>query len=382
MAITIINFFLVILATIILFNFGGYTALLKIISAFRKIDHTIDDEFFPSVTLLIAAYNEADIIKEKIENSLALRYPSGLLKIIVVSDGSTDATNEITNQFKHAGVQLIADTSNQGKATALNTGMDEITSEIVVLSDANVMYQTNAVLKLVRHFSDEKIGAVSGKVILVNEGLSYSNSENTYYSVEHQIQQLESDTGNLIGADGALYALRRELFRPLQKDTLLDDLVLSMGVIQQGKRLLFDAEALGYENNLTEMESEYTRKVRIIAGGIQCLKRKTIWPPNSHPLTAAKLTCHKIMRWIIGPVFILFVALLLLRGILIHDKTSLFLSTTTLLGLIALQILPRLFPTVLESKAINMLNYVLIMIKASVVGCYKGLATNQKVSWR
>ena len=122
--------------------------------------------------------------------------------------------------------------------------MQSISSDIVVLSDANVMYQEDAIRNLVRHFSDSNIGAVSGKVVLVNDGLSYSASEDAYYSVEHNIQQLESNTGNLIGADGAMYAIRRELFRPLQKDTLLDDFVLSMGVIQQGKRLIFDGLSL------------------------------------------------------------------------------------------------------------------------------------------
>lgn len=382
MAIVVINLFLLISITIILFNFGGYTVLLKAVSAFRKISHTIDNKHFPSVTILIAAYNEADVIKEKIENSLGLNYPAGLLKIMVVSDGSSDNTNEITRQFESSGVQLIVNTVNQGKATALNTGMEEISSDIVILSDANVMYQKDAVLKLARHFSDDDIGAVSGKVVLLNEGLSYSDAENTYYSVEHNIQQLESDTGNLIGADGAMYALRRELFRPLQKDTLLDDFVLSMGVIQQDKRLIFDAEALGYEHNLAEMDSEYTRKVRIIAGGMQCLKRKTAWPSKGHPLTVTKLTCHKIMRWIIGPVLILFIALLFLRGIIAHDSISLFVSITAILGLVTLHFLPKIFPTMLDLRIINMMNYLLIMIKASIVGCYKGLALNQRISWR
>lgn len=382
MAIIIINVLLLLSIAIILFNFGGYTALLKTVSIFRKVDHTIDNKHFPTVTILIAAYNEASVIAEKIKNSLELDYPSDLLNIMVVSDGSSDKTDEIARQFESSGVQLLVNTVNQGKATALNAGMEKISSDVVLLSDANVMYQKDAVLKLARHFSDDDIGAVSGKVVLLNDGLSYSDAENTYYSVEHNIQQLESDTGNLIGADGAMYALRRELFRPLQKDTLLDDFVISMGVIQQGKRLIFDAEALGYEHNLAEMDSEYTRKVRIIAGGMQCLKRKTAWPSKGHPLTVAKLTCHKIMRWIIGPVLILFLALLLLRGIIAQDSISLFMSIAAITGLIILHFLPNIFPALLNSKIIKLMNYLLIMIKASVVGCYKGLAVNQSISWR
>jgi len=268
----VINLLLVILFCMIVANFGVYSLLLKAIARFRKIDHKIDPTYSPSVSLLIAAYNEGEFLQQKLENTLALDYPQEHFNIVLVSDGSTDNTNEVARQFESRG-----------------------------------MYEKDAIRKLVRHFSDTDIGAVSGKVVLLNEELSYSDAENTYYSVEHTIQQLESQTGNLIGADGAMYAIRRELFRPLQSDTLLDDFVLSMGVIQQGKRLIFDSEALGYEKNLAEIDSEFNRKVRIVAGGIQSLKRKTSWPPKGQTLTSVKYFFHKIIRWIIGPVIVAFI---------------------------------------------------------------------------
>lgn len=382
MALVLINLSLVILFLAILLNFGGYTALLRGVTLFRKVDHEINEMYLPEVTILIAAYNEEAVIQEKLQNSVALDYPVDLLRIMVVSDGSQDNTNEIVEQFDSPLVELIAVQQNKGKASALNQGMEKISSEIVLLSDANVMYQEDAIRKLVRHFSDDTIGAVSGMVVLLNEGLSYSDAENSYYSVEHNIQQLESDTGNLIGADGAMYAIRRDLFRPLKKDTLLDDFVLSMGVIQQRKRLVFDAQALGYEKNLAEMDSEFTRKVRIVAGGMQCLKRKTVWPPRGHILTATKLTCHKILRWFIGPMLLLFIGLLLLRGLIANDTTSLVLAAASIAGLLTLQLVPAKFPSLLNFKLFNILNYLNTMIKASVVGCYKGLASNQKIRWR
>ena len=197
-------------------NFGIYALLLKIIARFKSVDHKIDPGYSPTVSLLIAAYNEGDFLQQKLENTLALDYPKDRLQIVLVSDGSSDNTNDIARQFESRGVTVIIEPENKGKATALNTGMDIINSDIVVLSDANVLYESDVIRKLVRHFSDDTIGAVSGKVVLLNEELSYSDAENTYYSVEHTIQQLESQTGNLIGADGAMYAIRRELFRPLQ----------------------------------------------------------------------------------------------------------------------------------------------------------------------
>ena len=153
------------------------------IARFRKVDHSIDPDYQPSVTILIAAYNEEACLEEKLKNSLTLAYPKNLLDIVVVSDGSTDNTDQIARQFESQNIKLVVNPTNSGKATALNNGMQSISSDIVVLSDANVMYQEDAIRNLVRHFSDSNIGAVSGKVVLVNDGLSYSASEDAYYSV-------------------------------------------------------------------------------------------------------------------------------------------------------------------------------------------------------
>ena len=381
MAVIIVNTLLILLALIIVFNFGVYSVLLNILGRFRNIKHIIDPEHTPSVTLLIAAYNEGDVLKEKLENSLALDYPKDLFEIVVVSDGSSDDTDDIVQAFEGQGVRLIVNSVNSGKATALNNGMKSIRSDIVVMSDANVMYQRNAIRQLVPHFADPDIGAVSGKVVLLNDGLSYADAENTYYLVEHKIQQLESDTGNLIGADGAMYALRRELFRPLLKDTLLDDFVLSMGVIQQNKRLIFSPTAIGFEQNVADIDTEYKRKVRIIAGGIQSLKRKTVWPPQGDFLTALKLTCHKIMRWFIGPVIVLFLILSIISGILTGNFLLAFISCGLAVFCLLLQMLTSLFPRLQRIQVINVCAYLAVMAKASGVGCYKAF-TNQEISWR
>ena len=372
---------LVFLALIIVFNLGAYPLLLKLIARFNNFDHKIDTELTPSVTVLIAAYNEAAVLREKLENCLKLDYPKELLDIVVVSDGSTDDTENIVKEFESHGIRLLLNPKNMGKATALNNGMENISSSIVVLSDANVMYQRDGIRNLVRHFADDNIGAVSGKVILLNEGLSYSDAEDAYYAVEHNIQQLESNTGNLIGADGAMYALRRELFRPLQPDTLLDDFVLSMGVIQQHKRLIFDPQALGFEKNIAEIDSELNRKVRIVAGGIQSLQRKTVWPPAGNNLTALKLTCHKVMRWVIGPVIILFFALTFLLGLLTGHWLLIVIPLVAAVSIPAMHILTTFFPSLRNNRLIKLSKYRLVMIRASLVGCYKALSS-QKISWR
>jgi len=384
-AVVLISGFLIVLlfllALIIAFNLGAYPLLLKVIARFKNFDHKIDPRLTPSVAVLIAAYNEASVLREKLENCLALDYPSELLDIVVVSDGSTDDTESIVKEFESRGIRLLVNPENKGKATALNNGIENITANIVVLSDANVMYQCDGIHKLVRHFADDAIGAVSGKVVLLNEGLSYSEGEDAYYAVEHNIQQLESNTGNLIGADGAMYALRRELYRPLQPDTLLDDFVLSMGVIQQHKRLIFDPQALGFEKNIAEIDSEFNRKVRIVAGGIQSLQRKTVWPPSGNTLTALKLTCHKVMRWIIGPVIVLFFALTFILGLLTQNWLLVAGPVICALSIPTVQILTNFFPTLRNNRLVTLSKYRLVMVKASLVGCYKAL-TAKRISWR
>jgi cellulose synthase/poly-beta-1,6-N-acetylglucosamine synthase-like glycosyltransferase len=252
----------------------------------------VDEALRPSVTLLIAAFNEEAVLRQKLENSLALDYPRERLRILVASDGSTDATEAIAREFSRSRVELLALSPNRGKVTALNKAMQGIESGIVLLSDANVRYLPDAVRKLVRHFADPAVGAVSGKVMLVNDRVSYSAAEDQYYSVEHFIQRVEGETGSMIGSDGAMYAIRRELYPFPPADTILDDVVRSNGVIRQGRRLQHDSEAVGYERNEQELKQEFRRKVRIIAGGSQCLLRGDGWPPATDRLNCLKFISH------------------------------------------------------------------------------------------
>lgn len=366
-----------------LYTVIGYPFVLRIIYAFRKRPHRTDDNCQPTVTLLIAAYNEADILADKLMNSLQLDYPREKLRILVVSDGSTDETDMIAARFANQGVDLLALTPNRGKITALNEGFRTISSEIVVLSDANVMYNPASIRKLARHFVDSSIGGVSGKVILLNEHLSYGAAEVQYYGIEHSIQQYEGNTGSLIGADGAMYAVRRELFQQLPADTILDDFVISMGVIRQGYRLVHDSEALAFERNEEEMSRELQRKIRIIAGGVQSLLRRQVFPPKNDLLTWFKLISHKVLRWMIGPIALL-MAILLVFQLLMPPSPS--WPVMVLAGLLAslflLGCLACLVPVFRRLRFIALAHYLLVMFIASLVGCLRGLLGTQSVTWK
>jgi len=380
---SIISFLIIGLIVTLLYTYVGYPLLLFLFGPLFRRNHRIDENNRPTVTLLIAAYNEAESIKEKIENSLQLDYPPDKLNIVVASDGSTDGTDNIVASFDNPRIRLMAFTPNRGKINVLNETVPAIESDLIVLSDANVMYKTDAIKKMVRHFADPQIGAVSGKVVLLNEGLSYSEAENGYYSIEHFIQQVEGETGSMIGSDGAMYALRRELYPFPPKDTVLDDFVISMSVVRNGFRLIHAREALGFERNEEEMGGEYKRKVRIIAGGIQSLLRGHVFPPLTAPLTWIKFISHKILRWFCGPLLATLL-LVFVYALLAQVKLSLFvlicIGATLLfviLGLLCLR-----YPVLQKVKLFSLAYYLFLMHLASIQGIWRGLLGCQSVTWR
>jgi len=301
----------------------------------------------------------------------------------VVSDGSTDATNELVKKYAPQDVRLIAFDSNRGKISALNDAMAQIRSEIVVFSDANVIYDRNALRKLVRNFNDPSVGVVSGKVMLLNDALSYGTSEKIYYCIEHFIQEKEGATGTLVGADGAMYAIRRELFRPPPVDTILDDFVISMSIARQGYRVIHEREAFGFERNLLELNEEFRRKARIISGGFQCLLRSGTIPTSSQPLLLFNFISHKLLRWISGMLFIPLLALLIV-SYTTESLSNLPLSIALyfMLGASALAVFGQVVPVVRKIMPINILHYVFMLALASLVGLYRELTGQQKVTWR
>ena len=371
------------LCLLLLYTYLGYPAVLGILTRFRRIEVDRDDTYLPPVVLVISAYNEEAVIEEKLENSLALEYPTERLRILVVSDGSTDRTNAIAEGFSEQGIELFAYIPNTGKMSALRRVLNEISSEVVVFSDANVMYEPDALRKLVRNFHDSRVGAVSGRVILINNNISYGKAESRYYDIEHYIQQKEGETGAMMGADGAMYAIRQKLFRPPSADTILDDFVISMKVVEQGYWLVHEEEAVGYEKNVQEVRAEIGRKARIIAGGIQCLLRGEGIPRVSPPFLFFKFVSHKVLRWFSGALLVTLLYLLLyLRFIGADLGPVLTLVSYGLVGGLGVASLGTILPVCRKFEALNLVHYFFMLNLASLAGCYRGFTGRQKVTWR
>ena len=206
-----------------------------------------DNTDLPFVSLVIAAHNECDVINDRIQNALALDYPRDRFEIMIVSDGSTDSTNAIVQSYANRGVTLLAFEKNRGKAAALNDAFRQIKGDVVVLSDANTNMAPDAVRRLAEWFADPNVGVVCGKLELVDP-VSGRNVDGVYWKYENFLKKCESRLGALLGTNGAIYAIRRELFPGMTDGLVIDDFVIPLlARLKSGCRLQFDPRAVATE---------------------------------------------------------------------------------------------------------------------------------------
>jgi glycosyltransferase involved in cell wall biosynthesis len=251
----------------------------------------------PTVSMVIAAHNEAASIGAKLENVLSLDYPAGQLEVVIASDGSDDGTDEIVRRYADRGVRLLS-LPRQGKAPALNAAVGAAQGEILVFSDANSLYAPDALNALVRPFADSLVGGVAGDQRYVAEGRgdAITSGEQSYWNLDRMLKTAESRAGNVISATGAIYAVRGSLFRPVP-DGVTDDFFTSTGVIAQGYRLVFAPDAVAFEPVAGTAELEFGRKVRVITRGLRgVLVRRDLLDPRNHGFYAVQLLSHKLLR--------------------------------------------------------------------------------------
>ena len=357
--------------------YAGYPALLTGLRLFadRPVRRASIE---PTVCLFITANDEAHVIEAKLRNALALDYPRERLDIIVASDGSIDDTNAIVRRFGPR-VSLLELSPRRGKIAAINTGMSAVTSDIVVFSDANTFLEPGAVRALVRNFADERIGVVTAGVTPRGYRAALAQSEDLYYRYERWIQKAESDIGSTIGVDGALYAIRRELFVPPPNDTILDNLAIPMAVIRAGCRVVFESAARAHEQGSETAKEEFGRKSRLVAGAMQFLRRAESAVPLESSQVILSLLSHKVLRWL-SPVFA--VCALISSAILAADAWRGFafaLATqTTLLGLGLAGCVLRLR----RFRVVSVAHYFCLVHAAALVGFVRGIAGRQSVLWR
>ena len=286
---------------IIFYAYLGYPLTLLLISVFKKnrINYS-NDPITPAVSLLISAYNEEEAIEEKILNSLKIYYPKESLEIVVVSDGSDDRTDEIVKRFSNQGVILKSYEGRIGKTECINKTIPSLKGEIIVFSDANSRYDKNAIKELVKHFSNEKVGFVTGctKYFLKKDDMGlYSIS--IYSKLENFTKTLESQVSSCVGADGAIFAIRKNLFEPLDRLDI-NDLVIPFNIIKRGYRGLFDEEATCFEQPAQSLDAEFRRQTRIANRTLSTiLRHKKFLNPFLTGLFSFELVSHKLCKLLV-----------------------------------------------------------------------------------
>lgn len=294
------------------YTYLGYGILLYIIIKIkravkgRKPVPAVDADTLPECTLVVAAYNEAGIIREKIENSIALDYPAGKYKLLFVTDGSSDNTADIIAEYPQ--IKLLHKAGRSGKIAAVHRAMEFVDTEIVIFTDANTMLNKEALVNICRHYADATVGAVAGeKRVKIEETDDASAAgEGFYWKYESTLKKWDSELYSVVGAAGELFSVRRSLYKPVQPNALLDDFMISMLIAADGYRIVYEPDAYATESSSENVSEELKRKVRIASGGIQSIIwLKKLLNPFKYPLLSFQYVSHRVLRWTVTPFFMI-----------------------------------------------------------------------------
>jgi len=288
----------------IAYTYIGYGLLLYILLKIKQIFYPKNETytiFTPTLTVIVAAFNEAYCIEEKIINTLDLDYPIDKIKYIFITDGSTDQTPMIVAKYPEINGMHIDIRS--GKIVAVHRAMLEVISEIVVFTDANTLVNKAALLKMCRHYKDQNVGAVAGeKRVHIEDSSDATAGEGFYWKYESTLKQWDSELHSVVGAAGELFSIRTNLYKPVEPDTILDDFMISMQIALKGFKIVYEPEAYALEKASSNTSEELKRKIRIAAGGVQStIRLKKLLLPFKNPILTFQYISHRILRWVVTP---------------------------------------------------------------------------------
>lgn len=322
---------------LVIYTYVGYGLLLYIMVRIKrlftpkKVSKQLTDNELPELTLMICAYNEEDVVEEKMQNCELLNYPTSKLHIMWVTDGTSDNTNALLEKYKAShpdiNVELVFSPERRGKTAALNHGMREVKTSLVAFTDANTMLAPDSIRIIAQIFTDTKVGCVSGekRVTMSDASDTTGKSEGLYWKYESTLKKLDSELCSTMGAAGELFAIRASLFEDMPTDTLLDDFILSMRMVMRGYKIAYTDKAYAVEHGSANLTEESKRKQRIAAGGLQSIWRlRKLLLPFPRPLVTFQYISHRVLRWSITPIALvalipLNIILLLVDGSLIYQ---------------------------------------------------------------
>jgi cellulose synthase/poly-beta-1,6-N-acetylglucosamine synthase-like glycosyltransferase len=376
---------------IIFYSYLGYGILLFIIIKIRRIlgisrNKEGNKDYEPEVTLFVAAYNEKDYVNEKLKNSFSLNYPQQKVKHVWVTDGSNDGTPDLLRKYE--GVEVYHLDQRGGKIGAMNRGMQFVKTPIVIFSDGNTNLGKESIREIVNLFSDPKVGCVSGekRIYSKDADAAAGAGEGLYWKYESTLKKWDAELYSVVGAAGELFAIRTELWQEVEKDTLLDDFIISLRVAMAGYTIQYNPEAYAIETASANVKEELKRKVRISAGGIQSVIRlSSLLNIFKYGTLSFQYISHRVLRWTLAPLSLL---LLIPAGLILAINEGIF-DFRLYSILFWLQILfyaAALLGWYLENKSIKVKilfvpYYFFIMNLSVFLGLKRYLKGSQSVNW-
>ena len=314
---------------IVFYTYLGYGILLYLIIRLKRFFKgkplkTVlpSDEELPTMTLMICAYNEEEVVAEKMANTLALNYPRDKFRIMWVTDGSNDRTNELLKAYPK--VDIVFSPERRGKTAALKHGLRELKTRYVAFTDANTMINPDALREIARLFMDPTVGCVSGekRVAARKEGEMAAEGEGLYWRYESTLKKWDSELYSAMGAAGELYAVDPTLVREVPDEALLDDFMMSMYIVQAGRRIAYTPDAYALEYGSANIFEESKRKRRIAAGGLQSIWwLRSMLNPLHQPLVAFQYISHRVLRWSITPIALVILLIINILLVTLHAGT-------------------------------------------------------------
>jgi len=328
--------FFLILLFLLFYTYSGYFILLKFISFYRS-NPVQRGKYLPEATLLIPVFNGEKVIRDKLENCLKLDYPRDKFRIIVVSDSSSDRTDEVAQSYLKQGVKLIRLEKRGGKTRALNSALKDIQTELVFFTDASTLLKEESLRNIARTFFDPDVGCVSGEDQSISTTSEKSEAgEVLYVGLEMKLRRLESIIGNLTGVSGCLYAIRKELVQEIPND-FIDDFYLPLEIVKKGKRVISEPEAVAYVTKVSGFKEEFRRRRRTTLGGLEVFFSEfPLLNPFKYGIFSLELLSHKLLRWLTPFLLLLLFlsSIFLLNTHFIFKLTFLFELITILIALI------------------------------------------------
>ena len=333
-------------------------------------------DIFPKVTIVVAVRNEEKNLPGKLINLAELDYPAEMVDVVVVSDDSTDQTNQIIAAWQDSRHRAVILPTHQGKASALNHGAAEARGEIICFTDARQTIASDALKSLVANFADPSVGCVSGELLL--RGVRVADSSEgvgLYWRLEKKVRNWEGIAGSTVGATGAFYAVRTDLLVPLPIGTILDDVYIPFQVARQGKRVIFDVKAIAWDDLTPTPQQEFRRKVRTLTGNYQLLQLAPWLLTRSNPLRA-QFVCHKLLRLLVPFALVgVFVSTLWVR----HDIYELILGLQVLLD--GLAILTMLLGSTGFLSRISNISLTFLLLNTAAALAFVYFITGKKEVW-